>query len=914
MRKVLLSAALLLAGTALAAPPAATELPVQIPFSAYTLKNGLRLVVHEDHKAPIVAVNVWYHVGSKNEKPGRTGFAHLFEHLMFNGSENFDDDWFKAMDRVGATNLNGTTSFDRTNYFQNVPVSALDTVLWLESDRMGHLIGAIDQAKLDEQRGVVQNEKRQGENQPYGQVWNQVFENVFPAGHPYSWSVIGKMEDLQAAKLEDVHEWFKTYYGAANAVVVVAGDVDPETVRAKVERYFGDIPSGPPVARQQAWVPKLVGEHRQRLEDRVPQARVYKVWTAPQYGADDVELLDLAANALGGGKNSRLYQRLVYRDKIATDVATFNYTLEAAGVFAIQVTAQPGGDLAAVERAVDEELARFLSKGPTKAELDRERTGLRAAFVRGVERIGGFGGKSDVLAESTVYGGSPDAWQAGQRRLQRATVADVRSAAQRWLGPDRYVLQVVPFAQYATVPSTVDRKAMPMPDGFPSGRFPERETATLSNGLPVVLVHNAAVPVVDMSLVFDAGYAADRQAGGAGTANLAMAMLDEGTATRTSLQISEQLARLGAELSAGSDLDSSYLSLSALRENLAPSLDLLADVLLNPSFPGDDFERLRKQVLAGIQRERATPGSIASRLMPKLMYGADHPYGAPLTGSGELESVGAMTREQLVAFHDVWLRPNNATLVVVGDTTLAELKPLLEQRLAGWKPGTVPQKALATVAQQPKPVIWLVDRPDSLQSVILAGTVAPPKSSPDDVAIEAMNQVLGGSFTARINMNLREDKHWSYGSRSQLIDARGQRPFVVTAPVQTDKTAEAIAEVMKELTGIIGARPIGEAELANAKDKRVLTLPGRWETGGAVLNDLIAQLKFGLPADTWATYAEWVRALDLASVDRAAREVVRPGNLIWVVVGDRKKIEAPIRKLGLAEVRVVDADGRPVAD
>jgi len=430
----------------------------------------------------------------------------------------------------------------------------------------------------------------------------------------------------------------------------------------------------------------------------------------------------------------------------------------------------------------------------------------------------------------------------------------------------------------------------------------------------VVLVPNRAVPVVNLSLVFDAGFAADQVVGAPGTANLAMAMLDEGTATRSSLQISEQLARLGANLAIGADLDSSYLTLSALKENLDASLELYADVLLRPAFPADDFERLRKQTLAAIQRERSTPGAMANRLMPKLMYGTGHAYGTPFSGSGETRSVEALTRAQLIAFHAAWLKPNNATLVVVGDVTLAELQPLLEARFAGWRPGPVPTKNLAPVAHQAKPVVYLVDRPDSLQSVILAGHVAPPKSTPDDIAIEAMNQVLGATFTARINMNLREDKHWSYGARSAIYDARGQRPFIVSAPVQTDKTAESMAEVLKELTGIVGPRPATEAELAIAKDKRVLTLPGRWETGDAMLNDLITELKYGLALDHWERYAARVRALTLADVDRVAKDVVRPGNLIWVVVGDRKKVEAPIRKLNLGELRFVDADGNPVAE
>jgi zinc protease len=382
--------------------PAATTDRIEIPYQKFTLPNGLTLIVHEDHKAPIVAVNVWYHVGSKNEKPGRTGFAHLFEHLMFNGSENYDKDFFGPLERAGATDMNGTTNEDRTNYFQNVPTNAVDLALWMESDRMGHLLGAISQAKLDEQRGVVQNEKRQGENQPYGTVWDFLTPKLYPANHPYSWTVIGSMADLDAAALDDVKDWFRTYYGAANAVIVVAGDIDAKTAKQKVEKYFGDIPAGPPVARQESWIAKRSGSQRGVLQDRVPQARIYKVWNIPGWGTPEADYLNLVSELLSSGKSSRLYKRLVYEEQIATDVSAYLDLREIGSLFVIEATARPGVDLAKVERAADEELRRFLAGGPTPAELRRVKTQFRAGFIRGVERIGGFGGKSDVLAQGEV--------------------------------------------------------------------------------------------------------------------------------------------------------------------------------------------------------------------------------------------------------------------------------------------------------------------------------------------------------------------------------------------------------------------------------------------------------------------------------------------------------------------------------
>ena len=886
------------------------EFAIDIPYTKFVLDNGLRLIVHEDHKAPIVAVNVWYHVGSKNEQPGKTGFAHLFEHLMFNGSENYNDDYFKPFDRIGATDMNGTTNFDRTNYFQNVPGSALDVALWMESDRMGHLLGAIDQARLDEQRGVVQNEKRQGENQPYGKAFRLIFENTYPAGHPYSWSVIGSLEDLDAASVDDVHEWFKTYYGAANAILSIAGDVDTETVRKKVEQFFGDIPSGPPVERQEAWVAKRENDRRMVLEDRVPQARIYKAWNIAAWEAEDTDHLDLVNDLLTSGKNSRLFKRLVYEDQIATDIRGFTYARELGGLFIVWATAQPGQDLAQVEREMDEEIERFLEYGPTAQELERVKIQHRAAFVRGVERIGGFGGKSDILASNEVYGGSPDFYKVRLQRVADASPDDLQQAAQRWLSSGALVLEVRPFPEYGTVASNVDRSKLPETEKWPAVEFPELQRFQLSSGLDVILARRDAVPVVNFNLLLDAGYAAD-QFGVPGTGSLTLDMLDEGTTRRSALEISEQLARLGAQLRTSSSLDSSSVTLSALQPNLDESLEIFADVVRNPAFADDEFERLKKQQLARIQREKKTPLQMALRVLPKLIYSEDHAYGMPLTGSGTESSVAALTREDLQKFHGAWFVPNNATLIVVGDTTMQEIRPKLEQVFQGWKQGDVPSKNIAHVDHRPA-AVYLIDRPDSIQSIIFAGHVAPPKANPDEIAIESMNEVLGASFSARINMNLREDKHWAYVARTMLFDARGQRPFFVYAPVQADKTMESMQEIQNELMDIRGDRPPTDEEVARAKDKHTLTLPGRWETARAVSRSIAEMVRFDLPDDYWADYPGNVRGLQRADVVDAAKRIVQPDNMIWVIVGDREKIEPGIRELNLGELRLIDADGNPV--
>ena len=916
MRKSLSSpaavAALLIGFAVLAAPfLAAQTAKIDIPYQKFTLDNGLTLIVHEDHKAPIVAFNVWYHVGSKNEIAGKTGFAHLFEHLMFNGSENYDDDYFKPMQKVGATDLNGTTNEDRTNYFENVPVSALDLVLWMESDRMGHLKGAISQAKLDEQRGVVQNELRQYANEPYSATEDLILKGTYPPEHPYSWSVGGSIEDLNNAKLEDVQKWFATYYGPNNAIVVVAGDIDAKTAMEKVKKYFGDIPPSPPVARHSAWVAKRTGSHRQSVQDRVSQARIYKVWNVPGWGTECADKLDLVSSILADGKTSRLYKRLVYDDQLATSVSATINPREIAGVFQIQADARPGVELSQVEKAIDEELARFLKEGPTPAEVERVKTQFAARFVRGAERIGGFGGKSDILASSTIYGGSPDAYKKTLGHIDAATPESLKESAHYWLSDGVYVLEVTPYPAFAAAKAGADRKIMPAAGAAPEAKFPTVERATLANGLKIVLAERHAIPVVNLALIFDAGYAADK-GGLPGTASLAMTMLDEGTAKRTSLGISEELARLGAELGTGAGLDTCQVTLSALKDKLDPALDVYADVVLNPAFPQADFDRLQKIQIAQIGQEKDTPIYMALRVLPRLVYGEGHAYAAPFTGSGFAESVAKLTRDDLAKFHKSWFKPGNATLIVVGDTTLAEIKPRIEKLFKDWKAGAVPAKDVKPVALRTRPAVYIMDKPQAPQSVVICGHPATPSADPDAIAIETMNDILGGDFVSRINLNIRENKHWSYGAMSLLFPARGQRMFLAYAPVQADKTKETMIEIRGEMEGVLGKKPITADEFQNMKASKVLGLPGRWETASAVQSSLAEIVSYGLSADFYQKYSTQVQKLALEDLAKAAKKILRPDALTWVVVGDRAQIEPKIRELGIADVFVIDADGNIV--
>ena len=884
---------------------------VDIPYQKFVLDNGLTVIVHEDHKAPIVAINTWYHVGSKNEKLGKTGFAHLFEHLMFGGSEHAPGRYIDAMEKIGATDLNGTTNNDRTNYFENVPTSAVDYTLWMESDRMGFLLGSLDQKTLDLQRGVVQNEKRQGENQPYAVSRQLITQNTYPAGHPYSWTVIGDMGNLNAASMDDVKEWFKTYYGPSNVTIVLAGDIDVKTAREKVEKYFGNIPAGPPVAHQEVWVAKMTGSHREIVQDRVPQARIYKVWNIPEYGSADGDYLDLVSDVLSVGKTSRFYKRLVYDDQIATNANAFVPLNEIAGQFYVQATAKPGGDLAQVEKELDEELARFLKEGPTAEELARVKAQYEANFIRGIERIGGFGGKSDRLAQSQVFRGSPDAYKISLRRVQEATAEDLKAAANRWLSDGVFILEVQPFPNYKTATTGADRSKAPDTGTPPELKLPKLQRATLKNGLKVILAERHEVPLVSFWLNVDAGYAADQFAS-PGTASMTAALLNGGTKTRTALQISDEQALLGAQLNASSNLDLSIVQLSALKSKLDPSLDLFADIILNPVFPESDFKRQQKQQIAAIQREQVTPVQMGLRVFPGLLYGPGHAYGNPLTGSGTPASIDKMTREDLVKFHETWFKPNHATLVITGDITLSEVTPKLEKLFANWKPGQTPEKNVKNVPMPAKSVVYMLDKPGALQSIIFVGGIAPPTANPGEIAIEAMNDGLGGTFFSRINSNLREDKHWSYGTRTLLWGARAQRPWFTVAPVQTDKTKESLVELNKELRGVVGDHPLTQTELTAIQDSETLSLPGSRETQeevGASINDLV---QYGLPEDYYETMAGKIRALKTTDLANAAKTIVHPDNLIWVVVGDRAKIEAGVKELNLGELKFLGPDGRPM--
>lgn len=930
-RLALLSAALATAAapvTAQQAVPATASVQalvdrVNIPYESFTLANGLRVIVHEDRKAPVVAVSVWYNVGSKDEPKGKTGFAHLFEHLMFNGSENAPGDYFGPMQQIGATDMNGTTWFDRTNYFQTVPRAALDVALFMESDRMGHLVGAITQQVLDNQRGVVQNEKRQGDNQPYGLVEYAQLAALFPEGHPYHHSTIGSMADLDAASLADVKGWFHDRYGPNNAVLVLAGDINAAEAKPLVQKYFGDIPRGPVNAPAQASVPTLPAPRQEVMRDHVATTRLYRNWVVPGIADPAAVPLEVGAAVLGGLASSRLDNILVRKEQLAVNATASLQTYHRVSMFETYVDVKPGVDPATVSKRLDEIIADLVDKGPTEDEVRRVVMREVAERTAGLEQVGGFGGKAVALAEGQLYAGDPGFYKKRLNALAAVTPAQVKTALQQWLRRPVYALTVEPGERAAyeeakaaapaapapakeaepeTKPTAPKRPARTMPQvgQIADLDFPKIERTKLSNGIPVVFAHRSAVPMVRVSVQFDAGFAADPKAK-LGVQSLMAALMDEGTKTLDSIGIAEAQERLGANISTGATRDRTEVTLSALSSNLAPSLDLMADIVKNPAFDAKEIERLRAQQLAVIAREQTQPISIALRTLPPLLYGGAHPYGVPFTGSGTVDTVKALSRDDIVAAHQAWVRPDTAEIFVVGDTTLAQITPLLEARFGTWQAPAVARgtKSFPPAAAAAQPRIVLIDRPQSPQSMILAGMLLPRQGTDDNLTLTKANDVIGGDFLSRLNMELRENKGWAYGAQAVVMQVEHQMPWLVYAPVQADRTGDSIAAAREQLQTFLTSKGVTQEELSRTISGSIRELPGSYETSEAVLAALQNNALFKRPDDYQTTLASRYRAMTAAELDAAARQDIDPAKLVWVVVGDAAKVRPQLDKLGL---------------
>ncbi|MFO6445821.1 M16 family metallopeptidase [Erythrobacter sp. NE805] len=906
-----------------AGPQATADLPslvkqVQIPYQEFKLANGLTVLVHEDRKAPVVGVAVWYNVGSKDEPKGKTGFAHLFEHLMFNGSENAPQDYFQYLAEMGATDYNGTTWFDRTNYFQTVPRPALERALWLESDRMGYLLGAVTQEKLDNQRGVVQNEKRQGDNEPGGLVYYDVLATLFPEGHPYHHDTIGSMADLDSASMADVQAWFRENYGPNNATLVLAGDISAAEAKPLVEKYFGTIAAGPVNDPAQAAVPTLPAPVRKTFKDQVAATSVTRYWPVEGITGKDRIALDVGASILGGLSSSRLDEKLVRNDPIAVNVSAGNSTFQRIGILSVSATLAPGGDLAALESRMDAEVQRLISEGPTEDEVRRAVTSYLARTIRGLEQVGGFTGKAQTLAEGKVLAGNPAFYAKEFETLASLKPADIKAAMARWMTRPAMTVVLEPGARDASYEEAAsvggadenaserDRVAetikvslerpKPAIGGEAKLDFPAIERATLANGMKVTYARRTAVPATYVTMSFDAGGASD-PAAKAGLSGLALALFDEGTATLTSQQIAEASERLGATISAGNSDDRSTFTLSALTANLAPSLDLMRQVMREPAFNPDDLERVRAQTLTGIRQSMKSPQGIAQRTLTPELFGTS-PYG----GVSTVQSVGGITRDDLVGFKDRWIRPDNGEVFVISDKPLAEVVAALNAAFGDWQAPSAPKGAkqfAANPAAKGNRII-LVNRPNSPQSVITGAQITPLKAGdPAFIAFNAANNSLGGNFLARLNMNLRETKGWSYGVRGATQAREKAVVYAISAPVQADRTGDSLAEMIRETKEFLTVKGVTPEELDRNIASEVGALPGRFETSPAVLGAMQGNALYGRPDDYQEKLADIYRAQTAAGLDEAARAALDTDKFVWVVVGDASKVRAQLEPLGL---------------
>ncbi len=934
---VLSAIAAFAAAGALPAQKASTSLP-RLDYSEFRLPNGLRVIIHEDHSTPIAAINVWYHVGSKNETRGKTGYAHLFEHMMFQGSKNYIDDFFKPLQEVGGT-INGSTNPDRTNYFEVVPSNYLERAIFLEADRMGGLLDALTEDKLANQRDVVKNEKRQNyDNQPYGLARARINKLLYPADHPYNWLTIGELEDLSAASMDDIKGFFRRYYTPNNASLVVAGDVNPAEVRRLVTKYFGKIPRGPSLPRLTARQPSLKGELRGSMEDRVALARRYVVWHAvPEFHPDE-PALDYLSAILGGGRTSRLYKDLVYDRQIAQDVSAGNGASELAGTFQVVVTPRRGQSMDSAQASIDREIARLAAVPPSQEELDRIFNVVEARTILGLQTVGGFGSKSDRLNNYAVMRGTPNWLAQDLARYRKVTPADVQRVARKYLTASRLIFDVTPAARTPGGAATASagagpdsaadaapRKADPridsiqraqhaaLPGGGPAPRLtlPRLQRRTLSNGLEILLVEHHELPVVTMNLAVKSGAASD-PADRAGLASFTSALLDRGTARRSALDLANELQSIGSSLNASSGWDATTVSITTLKRHLGKALDIYSDAILNPAFADAELARLKTQRLGQLAQSRDNATQIAGVVYPSILYGGAHPYGHPQTGNEA--SVRAVSASDVRAFYSTHFVPNNAALIVVGDVTMNEIAGQLEKAFAGWKRGQLPESRIADAPARDRAQIYLVDRPGAAQSVINIGSVGVARSTPDYFALQVLNTMLGGQFMSRVNLNLREDKGYSYGARTAFDFRRAAGPFTASAGVQTAVTKQSVVEFLKELRGIRGEIPITEAELTTAKQSLILGYPRGFETPAQIAARLSDVVQYGLPDDYFNNYIANVGKVTAADVNRVANATINPGNLAILVVGDRKVIEPALRTIeGLGStITVLDAEGNPV--
>ncbi len=903
LKTLLLVSALLFATAYAADDEVATQ--VNIPYEMFRLENGLTVIVHSDHSTPTVFVGMWYGVGSKDEPDGKTGFAHLFEHLMFQGTENREGEYFSPFMDAGATGMNGTTSEDRTNYFATVPTGALDMALWMESDRMSYLLGAVTQEALDEQRGVVKNEKRQRENRPYAQMGDRIRAGLYPVDHPYRHSIIGSMEDLDNASLEDVHEWFETYYGASNVVLVLAGDIDVETAKEKVAHYFGEAPAGVPLVYPKKWIPNLAENRKESMYDRVGQTRISRVWALPGLNDPDTTLMYLVNDSLVGNKNSPLRKALVDDLQLATSVRGSAYGRVLSGEYNLTIDLKPGITPDEVLPIVDRIIAEYLEEGPDEQIVENAKLGVNMYMIGALERSSAIG---RVLAEGYLYSDDPLYINKELEWLNAATPAELRETANRWLTRGYYELTVLPFPEYQVKAAEVDRSAIPEVSADATISFPDIETATLDNGMRVVVAKRDALPIIDVSIRIGAGSTASPPEA-PGLASFAMSLMDKGTKKYDAHELAAAKDAIAMSGQPQAGTEESSFGYRILHSKLEESMELAAEVLRNPTYPDDELNKLKQKIGAWLATLEKSPSSAGGSLFERAVYGSDSPMGSVWTP----QLVAQVDRDMLVDFHRREITPDNMTVFMIGDIGIDEATRVVERAFGKWRADSDSARKPIGDAQSKEPRVILVNHPEAPQSTIYAGHALPPYDPETSTELYIMNGVFGGGFEARINMNLREDKHWSYGMRSGIQqNTSGDQYLAVSGSVQTDKTMESMQEIQREFEEFVSTRPATETEVDRVKINRTRSLPGTFSTNRGFLTSIITSDSYGLPFDHAETVADRIAAVTTDGVNSRARETIEPGNLTWVVVGDLAQIEEKVRSLGYGEVEVWDAFGKRV--
>jgi len=878
----------------------------EVKYEKYKLDNGMTVILHEDHSLPVVAVNIWYRVGSKDEVARRSGFAHLFEHLMFMGTRRVPNGEFDTIMEAGGGSNNASTSEDRTNYFSSGPASLLPTLLWLDADRLEELGRAMDQDKLNKQRDIVRNERRQSyENRPYGKSELAIQEMLYPVGHPYHIPTIGTHEDLEAATVTDVKDFFATYYVPNNATLVVAGDFDPARIKPLIASLFGTIPRGGEAPHRAAGPAKLEGVKRATMLDKVQLPMVTMAWLSPaKFAPGDAEL-DLLADVLADGKSSRLYKRLVYDDKIAVDVSASQESLLLGSAFRISVVAAPGADLDRIEKTVDEEIARLIRDGLTAEELERYRSKIELAMLERLQRVEA---RADALNEYEFFFGEPNSFKRDLDRYRKATPADVQRWAAATLKPDaRVIIRVLPEAPQ---PEASAREKRPSDLAAASFTPPAPESFTLSNGLKVMLWRKPELPLVAMKLIVHPGRWLQPN-DEAGLAELMATMLGEGAGDRDALAFENAVQTLGATFGAAADHESIAVSMTTLKRNFDKAAALLGDAIVRPRFDAKEWERVKRLHLEELKQQEDMPGIVAGRVAARTLFGDAHPYAWPVSGTPTtVETIGLDAVRQLWS---KWVRPNFATLLIAGDVSADEAKSALEKALGAWKASSgepAKDSELAPAARQGLSLV-IVDRPEAVQTVVYFIMPGPKATDPRRVDYRLLNTLLGGSFTSRLNQNLREQHGYTYGARSRFVMDPRTGYFVASSSIRADVTGAAIAEFLKEFKRLRDG-DVSKEEAGKASETLRTDAVQAFEGMNGILGTASELVEAGLPFETLATDLKAMESANAADLNKLARPAIPLENGVLVLVGDKRQILEQIKSLDLPKPIELDAHGAPI--